>query len=72
MFIDDLDHVSFAEWLIQLNAYAAEAGYKTGRPLTHLTGQLCWYHFYEDRMTPNEAIETMIRDAIEFGADYLD
>ena len=65
----ELETISFAEWLIQLNVYAARAGFK-GRPLVEITGQLDWYHFYEDGLGPEAALEVAVVDGMEFGKDY--
>jgi hypothetical protein len=69
--IDDLDHISFAEWLIALNACAVKAGYKTDEPFVQITGQLCWHSFYEAGVPPSVAINTAAMEGAEFGADYV-
>jgi len=66
---DDLEHVSFAEWLIELNACAVKAGYK-GEPITTITGQLEWYHFYEAGLKPRTALERATQDGQEFCPGY--
>jgi len=65
----DLDRISFAEWLIQLNACAAKSGYKCPS-LTHVTGQLCWLHAYETGLSPHTALVQAEADGIEFGEVY--
>jgi hypothetical protein len=69
---DDLDHISFAEWLIALNACAVKAGYKNNPPFLRITGQLFWYADYQDGLSPESALEAAAMDGLEFGADYLD
>jgi hypothetical protein len=66
---DDLDHVSFAEWLIELNACAVKAGYK-GQPLVRITGQLCWYGDYESGIPPEKALKIVEKETKEFASDY--
>ncbi len=68
---DDLDHISFAEWLIELNACAVKAGYK-GEALVKITGQLEWHHFYEDGTTPEAALEIAAKDGVVFGIEYAE
>jgi hypothetical protein len=68
--IDDLDHISFAEWLIALNACAVKAGYK-GEPLVIITGQLEWHPFYEDGVSPADALALAAADGLAFGFLYV-
>ena len=65
----DLDHISFAEWLIELNACAVKAGYK-GQPLVQITGQLCWYADYESGVSPEDALKQGAKDGLEFVSSY--
>jgi hypothetical protein len=67
----DLDQISFAEWLVDLNKEAALAGYR-GRPLVEQTGQMQWLPFYESRTPPAEALKSAELDAKAFGNDYCD
>ncbi|MDD5585341.1 MAG: hypothetical protein PHY92_00095 [Alphaproteobacteria bacterium] len=67
---DDLERISFAEWLIELNACAAKAGYKGDQPLVQMTGQLCWYSFYEEGLTPAAVLKIAATTGAEYGADY--
>ena len=69
---DDLDHISFAEWLITLNACATKAGYKNNPPFLRMTGQLFWYADYHHGLTPEAALEAAAKDGLAFGVDYLD
>jgi hypothetical protein len=69
--IDDLDRISFAEWLIDLNACAVRAGYK-GAPLVIMTGQLEWHHYYEDGMTPAAALDAAATDGAMFEREYAE
>lgn len=66
---DYLEHISFAEWLIELNICAIKAGYK-GQPFTQLTGQLNWYADYESRLVPQDALDNALKDGAEFGEIY--
>ena len=66
---DDLDYISFAEWLIELNACAVKAGYK-GQPLVLITGQLCWHTDYESGVSPEEALRVAEKDEMKFALDY--
>ena len=68
---EELEQISFAEWLIALNAYAANAGYN-GQPLTLITGQLCWHSFYEAGVPPSVALEAAATEGRKFGSDYED
>lgn len=67
----DLDHISFAEWLVELNACAVKARYK-GPPLTEITGQICWHPHYEEGLAPNTALELAAKEGTEFGQDYME
>lgn len=69
--LDDLDHISFAEWLIRLDKIARDQGFK-GEPITKITGQLCWFSFYEAGVAPHEALADAVRDGQQFGAAYVD
>ena len=69
---NDLDHISFAEWLIALNACATKAGYKTPKPFVQITGQLFWYADYQVGLTPEAALAAAAKDGLEYGVDYLD
>jgi hypothetical protein len=69
---DDLERISFAEWLIELNACAAKAGYKGDQTFVQITGQLCWYSYYEEGLTPAAALKIAATLGTEFGADYED
>ena len=68
---NNLEEISFAEWLIRLNRVAKWAGYK-GRPIVEITGQFEWWHFYETGMHPANALESAENDGAMFGADYCD
>ncbi len=70
MFDCDLDHISFAEWLIRLNSCAIKAGYTGSQPIAQITGQLCWYPFYEGGLTPDAALEAAAQEGEEFGNHY--
>jgi hypothetical protein len=65
----ELDDISFAEWLVELNLCAAKAGYR-GDPFVQITGQLCWHSYYEEGLTPSAALEAAAKDGVEFGEDY--
>jgi len=65
----DLEKVSFAEWLIELNVCAIKAGYK-GEPIATITGQLEWYPYYEEGLTPSLALERASGEGQEFGIEY--
>ncbi|MGB9154081.1 MAG: hypothetical protein WCD70_13460 [Alphaproteobacteria bacterium] len=67
----DPDQISFAEWLVELNALAVKSGYK-GQPLVEITGQLEWLYFYESETSPANALKIAENDGIRFGADYCD
>ena len=66
-----LEQISFAEWLIALNATARAQGFK-GDPITKITGQLCWYSFYEAGVTPERALAAATRDGEKFGEAYVE
>jgi len=68
---DDLDHISFAEWLINLNACAIKAGYRGG-PFVTITGQLSWHSFYEAGISPKTALRIEEDNAMKFGRDYCE
>lgn len=68
---DDLDTISFAEWLTELNAEAVRVGF-ADEPIVHITALLCWFADYEAGLTPQEALEEAINDGEEFGEDYTD
>jgi hypothetical protein len=70
MFINDFDHISFAEWLVRLNECAVKAGYRTEQPFTQVTGQLDWHSYYEEGLTPVAALESAPKDGSEFEEDY--
>lgn len=67
----DLEAISFAEWLTELNAEAVKAGF-TDEPLVHVTALLGWFADYEAGLTPQEALEEAINDGEAFGEDYID
>ena len=66
----DLEQISFAEWLIALNACAASSGYR-GIPFVQITGQLCWYGDYMEGLSPRAALELTAQDGLMFGGDYV-
>ena len=68
---DDPDHISFAEWLIDLNAEAIRTGYME-LPFVGCTGQLCWYPDYSAGLKPGEALCRASIDGLQFGFDYCD
>lgn len=67
----DLETVSFAEWLTDLNAEAVRVGF-VDQPLVHVTALLCWFADYEAGLTPEEALAEAMSDGEEFGEDYQD
>jgi hypothetical protein len=67
--IFDLETISFAEWLTELNAEAVNIGF-ADEPIVHVTALLCWFADYECGMTPQEALEEAIADGEAFGEDY--
>lgn len=67
----DLETISFAEWLTELNAEAVNIGF-ADEPIVHVTALLCWFADYEAGLTPQEALEEAISDGEEFGEDYAD
>jgi hypothetical protein len=67
----DLEQLSFAEWLIDLNAYARRSGYR-GRPLVKITAMLAWSVDYDAGLTPAAALLQAAADGIAFGQDYCD
>jgi len=69
--LEDFERVSFAEWLIELNACAVNVGYKGG-PLAIITGQLEWYQSYIDGLTPPSALDLSAQDGKELGKYYDD
>lgn len=66
---DNLDYISFAEWLVDLNICAVRAGYKTPH-LVKVTGQFCWYPYYEQGMSPSTALEIAANTGKVLGDDY--
>ncbi len=67
----DLDPISFAEWLTELNAEAVRVGF-ADEPIVHVTALLYWFADYEAGLTPQEALEEAINDGEDFGEDYAD
>ena len=67
----DLEAISFAEWLTELNAEALKEGF-TDEPLVHVTALLGWFADYEAGLTPEEALDEAIADGEAFGEDYTD
>ncbi len=67
----DLESISFAEWLTELNAEAVRVRFDD-EPIVHVTALLCWFADYEAGLTPQEALEEAINDGAEFGDDYTD
>lgn len=67
----NLETLSFAEWLTELNAEAVNIGF-ADEPIVHVTALLCWFADYEAGLTPQEALEEAINDGEEFGEDYAD
>lgn len=67
----DLDRISFAEWLIELDRIATEEGYKNAR-ITKVLGQFLWYPFFEVGMSPAEALLAAAYDGSQFERDYAD
>jgi hypothetical protein len=67
----NLETISFAEWLIELNAEAVKIGF-VHEPIVHVTALLCWFADYEAGLTPQEALAEAISDGEEFGEDYAD
>lgn len=67
----DLETISFAEWLTELNAEAVNRGF-ADEPIVHVTALLCWFADYEAGLTPQEALEEAINDGEELGEDYAD
>lgn len=65
----DLEAISFAEWLTELNAEAIKEGF-TDEPLVHVTALLGWFADYEAGLTPQEALDEAIADGEAFGEDY--
>jgi hypothetical protein len=65
----DLETISFAEWLTELNAEAISIGF-ADEPIVHVTALLGWFADYEAGLTPQEALEAAISDGEEFGEDY--
>ncbi len=66
-----LEHISFAEWLVELNACALRAGYKCDQPFARITGILCWHSFYEEGYAPSEALTAAAQEGEKFGTDYI-
>lgn len=67
----NLEAISFAEWLTELNAEAVKAGF-ADEPIVHVTALLGWFADYEAGLTPQEALEEAIADGEVFGDDYAD
>lgn len=67
----DLEAISFAEWLTELNAEAIKEGF-TDEPLVHVTALLGWFADYEAGLTPQEALDEAISNGEAFGEDYTD
>ena len=65
----DLDHISFTEWLVELNSYARDAGYRE-KLLVDQTGTICWFSYYLEGTDPKEALQMAEQDGMEFGSDY--
>lgn len=66
----DLDHISFAEWLVKLDECAAKAGYTGNQTFTQITGLLSWFSHYEEGQTPETALEMATKDGACFESDY--
>jgi len=66
----DLDEISFAEWLVELNDLAVSIGYLTTESFTVTTGQFEWFSRYESGLSPEEALYQAMEEALEFGWDY--
>jgi len=66
----DLDHISFAEWLVKLDKCAAKAGYTGSQLFTQMTGILCWYSFYEEGLTTETALEAFAVESRKFAELY--
>ena len=67
----DLEDLSFAEWLTDLNAEAVTIGFAE-EPIVNVTALLGWFAAYEAGLTPQEALEEAINDGEKFGEDYAD
>lgn len=66
----DLDHISFAEWLVELNDVVASKGFLTTGGFVAETGQLEWWSSYEAGLSPEEALYVTALDGLEYGSDY--
>jgi len=64
------ERISFAEWLVELNVCAANAGYKAERYFTQIAGQLEWHSYYQEGLTPEAALEQAVKDGFEYGEHY--
>lgn len=64
----DLEAISFAEWLTELNAEAVRVGF-ADEPIVHVIALLCWFADYEAGLTPQEALEEAIHDGEEVEED---
>ena len=67
----DLDHISFTEWLVELNSCAHDTGYR-GVPLVNTTGTMCWFSYYLEGVDPSDALDLTAQDGMDFGEDYCD
>jgi hypothetical protein len=70
-FFANLETISFAEWLIELNAEAVNIGFAR-EPIVQVTALLCWFVDYEAGLTPQQVLAEAISDGEEFGEDYTD
>lgn len=56
----DLDHISFAEWLVMLDQCALEAGYRSSPSPIDNIGLFDWYNYYLQNLSPQQAFETVV------------
>jgi hypothetical protein len=57
----DLDHVSFAEWLVTLDKRARQTGFM-GEPIGQQGGILEWYPYYCDGCDQDEALRLALTE----------
>jgi hypothetical protein len=68
---NDLDEISFAEWLVELNNRAISSGYHAPDSFAAITGIIDWHPYYDEGVTPTEALSEAEKDANKYGAEYL-
>jgi hypothetical protein len=70
MIIIDLDEISFAEWLVELNEVAVSKGFLTTEGFVAETGQMEWLASFEAGLSPEEALYIAALDGLEYGSLY--